>query len=244
MRGPAPPEREWVSFEDEEEDRTWVFDATFLASRWTCIFGAGCQGVLTGPAPELVQGCCSYGAHFTGPDDVARVEAAADTLTAAQWQFRRQGRSRGTTRTTAKGEIVTRMVGGACVFLNRPGFGRGPGCALHQAALERGERPMDLKPDVCWQLPLRRDDHDDGDGHVTTTVSEWGRRQWGEGGAEFHWWCTEAPEAFVGAEPVYVAMADELAALVGEPVYRRLAAWLDTRRAGAANPLPHPTVRR
>ena len=42
-----------------------MFDVTFLLSRWTCIFGDGCQGVLTGPAPELVQGCCSYGAHFT-----------------------------------------------------------------------------------------------------------------------------------------------------------------------------------
>ena len=62
----APPDaHEWVSFEDAEEMRTWVFDVTFLASRWTCIFGRGCQGVLTGPAPELVQGCCSYGAHFT-----------------------------------------------------------------------------------------------------------------------------------------------------------------------------------
>jgi hypothetical protein len=238
------PDREWVSFDDEEEDRTWIFDVTFLLSRWNCIFGRGCQGVLTGPAPELVQGCCSYGAHFTGPEDVARVEAAAATLGPEEWQFRRQGRSRGISRTKASGEIVTRMVGGACVFLNRPGFGAGPGCALHQAAVARGERPLDLKPDVCWQLPLRREDADGGDGHVTTTVSEWGRRQWGGGGAEFHWWCTEAPEAFSGAEPVYLAMADELRALVGQPVYRRLADWLDDRRQGATTPLPHPTVRR
>ena len=47
-----------------DEERTWVFDVTFLTSNWTCIFGNGCQGVLTGPAPELVQGCCSYGAHL------------------------------------------------------------------------------------------------------------------------------------------------------------------------------------
>ena len=57
---------EWVSFDDPDEERTWLFDVTFLASAWTCIFGHGCQGVLTGPTPELVQGCCSYGAHFTG----------------------------------------------------------------------------------------------------------------------------------------------------------------------------------
>src|SRR5687767_1072444 len=70
-RSPRPADRhEWVSFEDPDEDRTWVFDVTFLLSRWTCIFGAGCQGVLTAPAEDLVQGCCSYGAHFT--DDLDR----------------------------------------------------------------------------------------------------------------------------------------------------------------------------
>src|SRR4051794_34036749 len=29
---------EWVSFDDPDADRTWVFDVTFLASNWTCIF--------------------------------------------------------------------------------------------------------------------------------------------------------------------------------------------------------------
>ncbi len=102
---------------------------------------------------------------------------------------------------------------------------------------------MDLKPDVCWQLPLRRDDREEGDGRVTSTVTEWGRSHWGAGGAEFHWWCTEAPEAFVGSEPVYTAMADELIALVGEPVYRRLAVHLDQRRR-SRTVLPHPAVRK
>ena len=49
--------REWISFEDPTEERTWGFDVTFLLSRWECVFGRGCQGVLTGPTPELVQGC-------------------------------------------------------------------------------------------------------------------------------------------------------------------------------------------
>jgi hypothetical protein len=239
----APPvDREWVSFEDDTEQRTWVFDVTFLLSRWTCIFARGCQGVLTGPAPELVQGCCSYGAHFTGPEDEARVEAAAATLGPDEWQFRAQGRQRGIIKTSRAGERVTRMVGGACIFLNRPGFPAGAGCSLHQAALARGKRPMDLKPDVCWQLPLRREDREEGDGRVTSTVTEWGRDHWGAGGAEFHWWCTEAPEAFSGTQPVYRAMADELRGLVGSAVYDRLAAYLDGR-AKPSVPLPHPTVR-
>jgi hypothetical protein len=250
---PEAPEREWVSFDDGEEERTWVFDVTFLTSMWECIFGRGCQGVLTGPAPEMVQGCCSYGAHFTDDADVARVEEAAATLTPAEWQFHRQGRQRGVTKTLRSGETVTRLVQDACIFLNRPGFERGPGCALHQAALARDQRPMDLKPDVCWQLPLRRDDRDQGDsGRVTSTVTEWGRSHWGGGGEEFHWWCTEAPEAFAGREPVYRAMQAELVGLVGSAVYERLAAYLDGRvaanaassKSGSATLLPHPTVRR
>ncbi|HVM01815.1 MAG TPA: hypothetical protein VM263_04025 [Acidimicrobiales bacterium] len=249
-RREAPPAavpddaHEWVSFEDPDEDRTWVFDATFLLSPWTCIFGRGCQGVLTGPAPELVQGCCSYGAHFTGEDDVARVRAAAATLTADQWQHRAQGRRRGVVKANRSGEVATRLVDGACIFLNRPGFARGPGCALHVAAVDGGRRPLELKPDVCWQLPLRREDTVADDGHVTSRVSQWDRRHWGAGGAEFHWWCTEAPEAFVGSEPVYREMGDELAELVGAAVYARLAAYLDARAAGPGTPLPHPAVRR
>jgi hypothetical protein len=216
---------------------------TFLLSPWTCIFGAGCQGVLTEPAPEMVQGCCSYGAHFVDDEDIARVERAAATLTGNQWQHRRQGRARGVWKTTPAGEQVSRLVDGACVFLNRPGFPGGPGCALHRAALERGERPLDLKPTVCWQLPLRREDETGEDGHVVSTVRQWDRRHWGEGGHEFAWWCTESPEAFVGRAPVYVELRDELIELTSADAYKLASEYLDTRRAGAMVPLPHPALR-
>lgn len=240
---PGSRSREWVSFDDPDEDRTWVFDVTFLLSRWSCIFGAGCQGVLTERAPELVAGCCSYGAHFSGPDDEARVTAAAATLGPQEWQFRREGRRRGVVKTSPAGERVTRMADRACILLNRPGFPAGPGCALHQAALARGRHPMELKPDVCWQLPLRREDRVDADGHVTSTLGEWGRRQWGAGGEEFAWWCTEAPEAFGGERRVYVTMAAELTAMVGRQMYVTLAAYLQAREPGGQAVLPHPTVR-
>jgi len=110
--------------------------------------------------------------------------------------------------------------------------------------LAAGERPLDLKPDVCWQLPPRREDETGDDGHVTSTIRQWDRRNWGAGGLEFHWWCTESPEAFVGHRPVYKEMVDELAELVGDAVSARLAAYLDERAAGPAVPLPHPAVRR
>src|ERR1700732_1534318 len=148
---------EWVSFDDPDEERTWVFDVTFLLSGWQCIFGHGCQGVLTGPAPELEQGCCSYGAHFTDDEDAERVKAAAKTLSPHQSQFVKSGR-RGVVTTGDDGALVSRLVDGACIFLNRPGFPGGAGCALHRAALARRVPPLELKPDVCWQLPLRRGD--------------------------------------------------------------------------------------
>jgi hypothetical protein len=254
---------EWVSFPDPDEDRTWIFDVTFLESNWTCIFGQGCKGVLTGPAEELIQGCCSYGAHFTGKADVKRVAAAAATLTETQWQFRSKAEPKGQkrelrfTRTTKDGSLMTRLVAGACIFLNRPGFPGGPGCALHRAALERGEQPLDLKPDVCWQLPLRREDSTSDDGWVTSTIRQWDRRDWGEGGFEFHWWCTESPDAFVGDRPVYKEMRAELSEMVGEGIYEKLAGYLNHRASSGKSakngskpgspvvvPVRHPALKR
>ncbi len=236
---------EWVSFEDPSEERTWVVDVTFLASSWRCIYGAGCQGVLTGPTPERMEGCCSYGAHLTDEADASRVAAAADTLSGEQWQFRAKGRRKtGVFKRDPSGAMTTRLVEGACIFLNRPGHPGGAGCALHRAALERGVPPLELKPDVCWQLPLRREDTVAPNGHVTSSLREWGRGDWGEGGAEFGWWCTEAPEAFSGRDAVYRSLRDEIVAMTGQEVYESLASYLESRSARrGTTPLPHPTVR-
>ena len=224
-----PDTHEWVSFEDERLEQTWVFDVTFLESNWSCIFGGGCQGVLTGPSEELVQGCCSYGAHFVDDKDRRRVELAAKRLTADQWQFKSRAKD-GTTRVKKNGEMVTRLVKDACIFLNRPDFHRGAGCALHVLAMDAGESYIPLKPDVCWQLPLRRDEEIDDEGRHTTTIRQWDRRHWGAGGQEFHWWCTEAAEAFQGATRVVDSMKDELVAMVGPRTYERLYGYLENRR--------------
>lgn len=231
---------EWVSFADPEEDRTWLVDVSFLASPWRCVYGSTCEGVRTAPAGALAEGCCSYGAHFSGEDDLARVEAAAERLGPAQWQYRSLGRRKGIVR-RQHGEIATRIVADACIFLNRPGFRGGAGCALHRGALEEGVAPLSTKPDVCWQLPLRRDDMVDALGHVTTTLSQWERRHWGPAGLEFHWWCTEAPEAFVSTVPVYVSLAAEIVALTSPALYAMVLSHMDLRGAVA---LPHPALRR
>ena len=80
-------------------------------------------------------------------------------------------------------------------------------------------------------------------GWVTSTIEEWARRHWGAGGDDFHWWCTDAPDAFVGREPVYRGMHDELVELVGQEVYDLLASYLD-ERSGRSVPLPHPALKK
>ena len=50
--------------------------------------------------------------------------------------------------------VHTRLYRGACIFHNRVDHPGGAGCALHVAALRRGENPMDWKPRICWQVPL------------------------------------------------------------------------------------------
>ncbi len=236
---------EWISFEDPDELRTWVFDVTFLRSEYRCIWGCGCQGVLDQPAEALAQGCCSYGAHFVDEDDVQNVVRAFVRVRPEQMQFHADAVRTGFLRPTGDGDgdttaTSTRLAEDACIFLNRPGFEGGAGCALHIAAEAAGERPLDWKPNVCWQLPIRLEHSTDENGHVTSRLREWKRRDWGEGGAEFAWWCTEAPEAFSGGEAVYTSARDEIVELVGAPIYALLVEQLE--RPGWT-PLPHPTVR-
>jgi hypothetical protein len=243
----AGPTREWVSFDDpKEEGRRWQIDVTFLMSSWQCIFGDGCQGVLTEPAPEMVQGCCSYGAHFSNRKDRDRVVRAARQLTDDDWQFAKSGRKKGIWAKSGKDEDGkqewrTRLVEDACVFLNRPGFPAGAGCALHVQAMRTGQHHSDLKPEVCWQLPLRCVDEEQEDGTIISTLSEFGRDGWGEGGEDFAWWCTEAPEAFTGSEPVYKSLAEELRKMMGAELYERVARYLDSQERSQPPPVTHPS---
>jgi hypothetical protein len=242
---PSAELHEWISFEDPEEQRTWLFDATYLMSNHRCIYGEGCQGVLDAPAEHMQQGCCSYGAHFVDDDDVQTVVKAFVRLEPRHMQFHAKAVKGGFLRSgdpdpDGSAGTATRLVDDACIFLNRPGFAGGVGCSLHIAALEAGERPLDWKPNVCWQVPMRLEHDTDDNGHVTSRLREWKRRDWGEGGHEFHWWCTEAPEAFSGKAPVFITSRDEIVELVGERIYDLMVEQL--RRPGWV-PLPHPTVR-
>ena len=84
-------------------------------------------------------GCCCHGA-LVRKEDGKRLEAAVKTLTDDYWQFRKKGLGRRvTSRWTSMDEkpnLRTRKYRGARIFLNRPGFKAGIGCALHTKAIQ------------------------------------------------------------------------------------------------------------
>jgi hypothetical protein len=201
-------------------DVTWRFDREFLTSNWTCIWGRGCQGILDEPAEHLNQGCCSIGAELTDADEAMTISALAATLDADSFQHHSAIDADDVfsddTRTN------TKVVDGACIFFNKPGFAGGEGCALHLAAMRAGESPTMWKPSVCWQLPIKVDWALQPDGSEVATLRGWRRGDWGDDGVSMHWCCTEGPEAYVGDRPVVESLADELIAVVGETVYVEL----------------------
>ncbi|HEY4332301.1 MAG TPA: hypothetical protein VGM78_07020, partial [Ilumatobacteraceae bacterium] len=201
-------------------DTVWRFDRSFLLSNWTCIWGRGCQGILDVPAAELGQGCCSVGAELDGVEEAMTVSALADTLPAAIFEHHAAAAAGGVFATAARNS--TRVVDGACIFLNRPGFAGGAGCALHLAALAADESPLDWKPSVCWQLPIRVDWEMGADDVEVATVRAWRRADWGDEGETMAWCCTEGRDAYVGDEPVVTSLAAELQGVVGTEVYVEL----------------------
>jgi len=235
---------EWISFDLDGE--TWTFDVTWLTSNWSCIYGNGCLGIGEEPDPDRQLGCCIHGAHFSDKEDRKRVADVYPRLRDDEWQFKALAADLGGPFVKVDGEWTTRVHDGACIFQNRPGWPGGPGCAFHGAALSRGESFIDWKPEVCWQVPIRLDWHTDDNEHTTNILREWKRRDWGEGGDDFHWWCTEDARAFVGDHPVYVSSRDEIVALVGEGPYRRIVELIEQRRprGGTEVFLPHPSLRR
>jgi hypothetical protein len=233
--------RAWVEFHDPADDQQ-VFrcDLTWLTSSWTCIFGQGCQGIYE-ERPD--DGCCTLGAHFSDEDDEQRVAGWVEQLTAEEWQHRRAGRRRWV-ETDDEGARKTRVHDGACIFLNRPGFAGGAGCALHAHALRTGVHFVQTKPDVCWQLPIRRTyrtvELPDDTSYLEISIAEYDRRGWGPGGHDLDWYCSSNTEAHVGVDPVFVSGEAELTELMGRPAYEELVrhceAHLRSRSALAIHP--------
>jgi len=259
--------RDWVEFANPANpEELFKCDLTWLTSYWQCIYGDGCCGI---DADKPDAGCCSDGAYYTSKEDEDRVLKAAKKLTRAEWQFYDQARAKksgGKLQITEIGldkDRKTRKVKDSCIFLNRvgyeaPGYTGSFGCALHHLAVREQVHFVDTKPDICWQLPLRRswEIREMGDKEITVVViGEYERLAWGDGGADFDWYCTSNSEAHVGRVPVYQSNKIELTKMMGEAGYSeleklcdsRMAAILATRKAQKRRELPlfviHPATK-
>ena len=227
--------RAFVEFADPADDeQVFRCDLTWLTSAYTCIFGQGCQGIYA-DAPDV--GCCTLGAHFADADDERRVAGFVAQLTPDDWQLHpgRAPRKSDWVETDDDGERKTLAVEvdgqQACVFHNRTDFAPasgqgGAGCALHGLALRQGRNPLETKPDVCWQLPIRRQyrtvERQDGTSYTEVSIGEYDRRGWGPGGHDLDWYCSGNTEAHVAAEPVWVTHEAELVELMGREAYAEL----------------------
>ncbi len=242
--------RAFVEFADPgEEDQVFRCDLTWLTSRWACIFGNGCAGIY---ADRPDDGCCTLGAHFADDADEKRVGRAVRQLKADQWQYKKAARTGGWAELEDKDQVAegeepsrkTRIVDGACIFLNRPGFAAGAGCALHLLALHQGRDLAETKPDVCWQLPIRRQfravTRTDGTSYTEVSIGEYGRDGWGPGGHDLDWYCTANTEAHHGTQPVYLNNRAELIALMGAPAFGVLVELCADFEAGSVRSMRHP----
>jgi hypothetical protein len=208
-------------------DTVWRFEPTFLRSGWTCIWGRGCLGILDEPAEHLGQGCCSVGAELADEDEARMISALAATLDPTAFEHHANAVEGEGGIFSDASRTSTRVVDGACIFLNRPGFDGGPGCALHIAALAAGESPIEWKPSVCWQLPIKVD-WAEGEGNTeVATLRRWSRADWGDEGETMAWCCTEGDLAYQGDQRVIDSLGAELEAIVGTEVYVELRRRLD-----------------
>jgi hypothetical protein len=225
--GPDGEETEEPGIEEIADGETvWRFERDFLESTWTCLWGRGCRGIGPEPAEDLGLGCCSIGADLGEVDESRMISALAETLDPVRFEHHAEAGEGGIF--SGPDRLHTRVVDGACIFLNRPGFAGGTGCALHLAAIDAGQSPIDWKPSVCWQLPIKVDFLAVADGTEVATVRRWSRRDWGAEGETMAWCCTEGSSAYVGERRVIDSLGAELAEIVGTEVYVEL-----RRRLGA-----------
>ncbi|HRE01110.1 MAG TPA: hypothetical protein PLV68_07400 [Ilumatobacteraceae bacterium] len=222
--------------EIDDGSTRWRIEAGFMTSNWTCIWGRGCHGIDFTPQAERGLGCCSVGAEIDGVDEAMLVDASAAALEPAIFQFFDVAAADGVFSDEQR--VNTRVVDGACIFLNRPGFAGGAGCALHLGALAADESPIDWKPSVCWQLPIKVDweQHPHDVDREVATLRRWSRADWGAEGETMAWCCTEqispvfptlGGEAYCGTAPVIDSLAEELEQIVGTPVFVELRRRLD-----------------
>ncbi len=235
--------REWLEFTDcDDPEHVFSIDITWLESYYSCQFGtSACPGI-SRDAPDV--GCCVHGAYMADHTDREQLYDAVRRMPASFWQRRSEVMGQWSFPGPSPDDehlepwleldeleeepaLKTTVVEGACVFANRQGWATGAGCALHQWALSAGEELTVVKPEVCWQLPLRRyedyEERPDGVEILRTTIGEYDRRGWGNGGEDFDWYCSAAPACHTSSQPLWLSQKTELIAIMGEKNYEVVA---------------------
>lgn len=265
--------REWLEFTNPDDpEHVFSIDLTWVESHYACQFGtARCPGI-DSANPDV--GCCGHGAYMADETDREQLYDAVRRMPARFWQRRDEVLGDFDLEANPQfptdevepwlvwdeldgddGEpepaLKTPVVDGACVFANREGWGTGAGCAIHQWALAEGEELTVVKPEVCWQLPLRRheayEERTDGVEILRTVIGEYDRRSWGNGGEDFDWYCTTDPSCHTSTEPMWRSQRTELIALMGEASYAILAEHCEAREKAASAGVAwvkHPATRR
>ena len=87
--------------------------------------------------------------------------------------------------------------------------------------MQDDENPIEYKPSICWQAPIKVDHHDDG----SKTLRPWKRHDWDGGLESMAWCCTNKggddealASAFVGDVAVSESLHAELRGLVGPEI--------------------------
>lgn len=247
--------RDWFEFTNPEDPlHVFSIDLTWLESHWNCTFGTpNCHGI---KEETREVGCCNHGAFLADETDRDQLYDAVKEMPAKYWQLRPADTDRYFTDNdptelepwlewdelddddgNPEPALKTKIEGIGCIFANRADHPTGIGCALHQWAVAEGKELTVAKPEVCWQVPLRRYEayeyRTDGVEILRTSIGEYDRRAWGNGGEDFEWWCTDAPGCHTAADPVWITMKDELIALMGRPSFDVLAEHLTARAAVA-----------
>lgn len=200
--------KQWVEIPGGEHN--WLVDMNFMLSGFGCSWGCGCQGISS--EPEF--GCCKIGASLLD-SELEKVKGLVAQLTDAEWQYRTKKwhvRSPFKDGDSHRHTAVNKRANGTtgCVFSNSPDFPGGAGCAFHIAAVNRGDSPLDWKPEVCWTVPI-----------YASWVEELGvfllrmqgRADWTGGEPDYDaikWWCTDDSVSWGDAEPFFVRYWEEL----------------------------------
>ena len=237
---PSTFAREWAEFPNPENAaEIFKCDLTWLTSYWNCIFGNGCQGIDKDLADH---GCCSDGAYYYDKADEVRVTAVAKRLTKSLWQnydVARKGKQFKISELGLDNDRKTKKINKTCIFFNEAEFSKEYfGCALHHLAIKEDKHFIETKPDICWQLPIRRswESRSVGDDkYEVIVIGEYTRQAWGDGGADMDWYCSSNTQAHDGAEPVYLSNKQELIKLMNLPAYEKLAELCSARIAAMNN---------